>query len=441
LAKTALIVDDSRTARVVLQKMLETHDLEVDTAESAESALTYLSENRPDIIFMDHEMPGMDGFEAVSAIKKNPATATIPIMMYTAQEGELYVGQARALGAVGVLPKEVEPVELSKVLESLRVIGEGAERREHYDEVEDKFVTGKYPSLEEFDLDLGVLIQELFDQQRAILRRDLRESQAQIAARVADEIQSPEADASRKWESWLERSRPVFSHSVTAIVAVFAIVFAWFYWKAEQSGQEYRQDNIRLQQTLEEQRSVGTEDMLQIRRQLTEYQQALDTTRTVALSSLEWAANQAAQYGFDELPLGDTRLSLLTDLASYLEAIDYRGLVRIESHVGDFCMSESATDGFSLAAADLPAAQCEKIGFESSEAYELGLRQSVAFANYINLAGERDGGRIRYEIVSLGSSNPLLDYPATVTGVLASTWNQIAAGNNRVYVSLYPDEQ
>jgi len=41
-------------------------------------------------------MPGMDGFEAVSAIKNNPHTATIPIMMYTSQEGELYVGQARA---------------------------------------------------------------------------------------------------------------------------------------------------------------------------------------------------------------------------------------------------------------------------------------------------------------------------------------------------------
>jgi CheY-like chemotaxis protein len=46
--------------------------------------------------FMDHLMPGMDGFEAVSAIKNNPHTATIPIMMYTSQEGELYVGQARA---------------------------------------------------------------------------------------------------------------------------------------------------------------------------------------------------------------------------------------------------------------------------------------------------------------------------------------------------------
>ena len=130
MGKTALIVDDSRTARVVLQKMLETHDLDVVSAESAEDALEYLGGFRPDIICMDHEMPGMDGLQAVSAIKDNPATATIPIMMYTAQQGELYVGQARALGAIGVLPKDLEPVEVSKVLESLRIIGEDAEHRE-----------------------------------------------------------------------------------------------------------------------------------------------------------------------------------------------------------------------------------------------------------------------------------------------------------------------
>src|SRR5210317_2026070 len=123
VSKTALIVDDSKSARVVLKGILKTHDLDVDTVESAEDALDYLIKNRPDVIFMDHLMPGMDGFEAVSAIKRNPDTATIPIMMYTSQEGEVYVGQARALGAVGVLPKQVEPVEVSKVLTSLRVIG------------------------------------------------------------------------------------------------------------------------------------------------------------------------------------------------------------------------------------------------------------------------------------------------------------------------------
>jgi len=79
--------------------MLEKYDIEVDMAESAEQAIDYLNRHRPDAIFMDQLMPGMDGLQAVKAIKDNPRTATIPIMMYTSQEGELYVGQARALGA------------------------------------------------------------------------------------------------------------------------------------------------------------------------------------------------------------------------------------------------------------------------------------------------------------------------------------------------------
>src|SRR5882762_8584837 len=120
--KSALVVDDSKSARVILSRMLEKYDIEVDMSESAEQAIEYLKHNRPDAIFMDHLMPGMDGLQAVQAIKGNPQTAMIPIMMYTSQEGELYVGQARALGAMGVLPKQVRPVDVSKVLYELHLL-------------------------------------------------------------------------------------------------------------------------------------------------------------------------------------------------------------------------------------------------------------------------------------------------------------------------------
>ena len=126
--KRALIVDDSRSARVILSRMLEHHGMAVDTAESAEQALEFLAQSRPDVIFMDHLMPGMDGFQAVQAIKSDPLTATIPLMMYTSQEGELYVSQARALGAVGVLPKTVRPVDVSRVLYQLHLL---PDRRQH----------------------------------------------------------------------------------------------------------------------------------------------------------------------------------------------------------------------------------------------------------------------------------------------------------------------
>ena len=120
--KRALIVDDSKSARLFLSRILEKYELEVDSAESAEQAIEYLAHHRPDVIFMDHLMPGMDGLQAVQAIKNNPRTATIPIMMYTSQEGELYLGQARALGAVGVLPKQIKQADVSKVLYQLHLV-------------------------------------------------------------------------------------------------------------------------------------------------------------------------------------------------------------------------------------------------------------------------------------------------------------------------------
>jgi CheY-like chemotaxis protein len=71
-SKRALIVDDSKSARVVLSRLLEKHDLAVETRDSAEAALEYLEQNRPDVIFMDHVMAGMDGLSAVQLIKKTP---------------------------------------------------------------------------------------------------------------------------------------------------------------------------------------------------------------------------------------------------------------------------------------------------------------------------------------------------------------------------------
>jgi len=123
-SKRALVVDDSKSARAFLARILERHEIEVDAAESAEAAIEYLTRNKPDVIFMDHMMPGMDGFQAVQSIKNNPRTSTIPILMYTSQEGDLYAGQARALGADGVLPKQIKQSDVTKMLFQLQLVAE-----------------------------------------------------------------------------------------------------------------------------------------------------------------------------------------------------------------------------------------------------------------------------------------------------------------------------
>lgn len=438
MRKSALIVDDSKSARVVLKRMLEMHALDVDTAESAESALEYLSAHRPDVIFMDHLMPGMDGFEAVSAIKNNPDTATIPIMMYTSQEGELYVGQARALGAVGVLPKAVQPVEVSKVLRTLRVIGDTVDPETEADAANEPRSGREPPEPVSLDRNLRELIQELFDQQRAVMRRDLLDSYEAIAARVADEIRPPRMVEEPEDERPEDRPVSTRYRAVLAVLATASVVFGWLYWQGERSWQETRQQYAALMDALEEQQSAEADGVLEAERQLASYARSLDSTFVAALSALEWAVNRSGSYGYDDVPLGDGRLALIQGLTDRLLELGFSGEVLVETHVGDFCMVGGGTNGLELAAPDMRSADCMAIGYESGEAFELGLRQSVAFANFIRMSEARTDGRIRYAIVSRGNAEPLVEYPA-LPDVSAGTWNQIAQANNRVEITLIPD--
>ena len=114
-----LIVDDSKSARLMLRKMLQGFGLTVDTVDSAEEALSYLRSQRPDAIFMDHTMPGLDGVAAVRQIKREPGTAAIPVTMYTSKDDQAYQEEARAAGAIGVLVKPATPDALGIVLKQM----------------------------------------------------------------------------------------------------------------------------------------------------------------------------------------------------------------------------------------------------------------------------------------------------------------------------------
>lgn len=117
--KNALIVDDSRSARIMLQRLLEKMNVVSLAVESAEEAILYLEDKCPDVIFMDHMMPGMDGLEATQTIKNNPKTENIPTIMYTSKEGDGYNTLAKSHGASGVLPKPASQQAVMAVIDSL----------------------------------------------------------------------------------------------------------------------------------------------------------------------------------------------------------------------------------------------------------------------------------------------------------------------------------
>ena len=118
--KNALLVDDSKVARFALSKLLESRNMQVNMAGSAEEALEFLNRHeRPDVIFMDHLMPGMNGVEATRAIKGNPDTSDIPIIMCTSRKSPSFTEEAKNFGVYNILTKPPQSDGLGEVLDQL----------------------------------------------------------------------------------------------------------------------------------------------------------------------------------------------------------------------------------------------------------------------------------------------------------------------------------
>ncbi len=413
--------------------MLADHELHVETAESAEAALEFLVFHRPDVIFMDHMMPGMDGFQAVKAIKENPATATIPVMMYTSQSGELYVGQARALGAVGVLPKQIKPVEVREVLRSLHLLPGDVPAfpaRRAGD-------LGGLPGVESVNApadwsDLHRWLQEMLADHNRALRADLETTVSRV---LGEHLPT----------DWLARGtvlpppRMPFwpAGALIATLAAVAATFVWLHLDSEEKWRAAARQNIGL---LSELNARRTSDVVEATTEVARRDQPPvpkpDWPAGVA-AALEWSVNQGASYPPDALPFDDVRLEKLTGLLDRLRALDFRGTVRLDSHVGDFCQRRTRDEAWEIAADDLLASRCDRMGLLPEEARAESSRQSVAFANYLaELAVS--GGPIRVELEPFGNARPLAPYPAATAELTAGEWNQVARQNQRVEVKLAP---
>lgn len=112
----ALVVDDSRLARLTLTRLLEKRSIRVEKASSAREAFETLKGQRPDLILMDVTMPDIDGLEATRMITNNPETASIPVVMCTAEDSDEARNKAQACGATAFLTKPAGGDNLDRVL-------------------------------------------------------------------------------------------------------------------------------------------------------------------------------------------------------------------------------------------------------------------------------------------------------------------------------------
>jgi CheY-like chemotaxis protein len=116
--KKVLIVDDEpnvrRLSRTILSK-----NFDVVEAEDGKQAIEIANTQQPDVILMDMMMPKMDGLTACHAIKKDPATKSIPIIMVTAIGFELNIKLSQQMGATGYVTKPFTPNDLLDKIEQV----------------------------------------------------------------------------------------------------------------------------------------------------------------------------------------------------------------------------------------------------------------------------------------------------------------------------------
>ncbi|RFA32533.1 hypothetical protein [Alkalilimnicola ehrlichii] len=163
-----------------------------------------------------------------------------------------------------------------------------------------------------------------------------------------------------------------------------------------------------------------------------------DQERQSLLNALEWSLNQHSHFEYGRIPFDDSRLSLLNELAYHLQQSGFGGVVRLDAHVGDFCLVRGDNGELQLAPDRLPVGECDSIGFDPATARRLGEQQSLAFANFTRSSPLFTEGNIRLEIRSHGRAYPRVDYPSTDSDIRAAEWNAIAQRNQRVEISLLP---
>jgi CheY-like chemotaxis protein len=94
----------------------------VHTGDSGMQALELARELNPDVLLLDVMMPGLDGPSTLHKMRADPATADIPIIFVTAKAMPREIAKFREMGAVGVIPKPFDPMQL---INQLRTLWEG----------------------------------------------------------------------------------------------------------------------------------------------------------------------------------------------------------------------------------------------------------------------------------------------------------------------------
>jgi two-component system chemotaxis response regulator CheY len=117
--KVVLLVDDDAAIRGMLKKYLHRLGLKVFEASNGRAAITFLTDNTPDLVCLDLVLPELSGFEIIKFIRHNRRFDTLPVLVISARSLPEDQAQAREQGASAYLPKPFTQGDLEHCVRSL----------------------------------------------------------------------------------------------------------------------------------------------------------------------------------------------------------------------------------------------------------------------------------------------------------------------------------
>ena len=114
-----LIIDDSKTIVAALRKFLRSAGYETQEALDAEAGLELMRAHKPDLVFLDIVLPGMNGFAALRAIRRDPALRDVPVIMMSGNEQAMEQFFGTRIGADDFMKKPFSRYEIFFRIERL----------------------------------------------------------------------------------------------------------------------------------------------------------------------------------------------------------------------------------------------------------------------------------------------------------------------------------
>ncbi len=117
MERTILIIEDEKLIIVSTQMVLEAAGFRVESAMNGEEGIAKARELSPSLILLDIMMPGIDGWETLTRLKRDPETADISVIIFTAREHSRGHQKSAEMGAADYFRKPFEPDELIELVE------------------------------------------------------------------------------------------------------------------------------------------------------------------------------------------------------------------------------------------------------------------------------------------------------------------------------------